>query len=131
MSALDTQVGGGHYRNKAIQPVQFSMANGLDACAHSVVKYVTRHREKNGRQDLEKAIHFIDLRLQLAPPAVRQEPWVICPEDYCRLNKLAVLETAVIIGLGLWTTTGGAHFATEMKEVISQIISANYDSTGE
>lgn len=57
----DTQVGGDHYRKMAIQPFQYSMANKLDPMQHTIVKYVTRFREKGGVQDLEKAKQTIDL----------------------------------------------------------------------
>lgn len=59
---LEVQVGGGHYKGYAIQPIEYSMANKLDACQHSVVKYVTRFRDKGAPiKDLEKARHFIDM----------------------------------------------------------------------
>jgi hypothetical protein len=64
-SALDIQVGGGHYKNKAIQPVAYIHANGLGFCEGCVVKYVTRWRDKGGIADLEKARHFIDLLIEL------------------------------------------------------------------
>lgn len=60
-SAWDTQVGGDHYRKMKIQPFQFSMANRLDPMQHTIVKYVTRFRDKNGIEDLEKAKQTIDL----------------------------------------------------------------------
>ena len=59
MDSMSTQIGGSHYKDMAIQPLEYSMANGLNACEHSVVKYVSRHRSKNGRQDLEKAIDML------------------------------------------------------------------------
>ena len=55
------QTGGTHYQNLKITPVEYAMTNGLDACQFSVVKYITRFREKNGREDLEKAKDFIDM----------------------------------------------------------------------
>ena len=64
MSALDVQIGGGHYKSMAIQPMEFSMLNSLDACQHTVVKYVTRFREKGGIEDLEKAKHVIDMLIE-------------------------------------------------------------------
>ena len=64
MSALDTQIGGNHYKTMPIQPMEFSMANGLDACQHTIVKYVTRFREKGGVLDLEKAKHVIDMLIE-------------------------------------------------------------------
>lgn len=64
MSALETQVGGGHYKDLPIQPMEYSMANKLDACQHTIVKYVTRFRQKGGIQDLEKARHVIDMLIE-------------------------------------------------------------------
>jgi hypothetical protein len=58
---LKVQVGGDHYTKLKIQPMQYSMANGLDALQHTVVKYVTRFRDKNGIEDLKKARHAIDM----------------------------------------------------------------------
>lgn len=60
-SVWDTQVGGNHYTKMKIQPFQYSMANGLDPMQHTIVKYVSRFRDKNGIQDLEKAKQTIDL----------------------------------------------------------------------
>lgn len=65
MSALDKQIGGDHYRKLKIQPMQYSMANGLDPCQHTIIKYVTRFRDKGGIADLEKAKHTIDLLIEL------------------------------------------------------------------
>ena len=61
LSPMQTQVGGKHYTEMAIQPMEYSMANGLDACQHTIVKYVTRFRDKNGVEDLKKARHVIDM----------------------------------------------------------------------
>ena len=58
---MDVQVGGAHYKLMAIQPMEYSMANKLDACQHTAIKYITRFREKGGIQDLEKAKHVIDM----------------------------------------------------------------------
>lgn len=63
--ALERQEGGTHYTKLAIQPMEYSMANGLDACQHTIIKYVTRFRDKNGKEDLLKAKHTIDLLIAL------------------------------------------------------------------
>jgi hypothetical protein len=67
MSALDTQVGGNHYREGGIQPIQYIEANNLQFLEASVVKRVTRHNRPTGkgRQDIEKAIHELQLLLEL------------------------------------------------------------------
>jgi hypothetical protein len=63
--ALDRQVGGAHYKNKRIQPVEFSYANNLNGLEASIVKRITRWRDKDGFQDLEKIKHEIDLLIEL------------------------------------------------------------------
>ena len=63
-SAFTRQVGGHHYTDMRIQPFEFSMANGLDAMQHTVIKYVARFRSKGGIPDLEKAIHTIQLLIE-------------------------------------------------------------------
>jgi len=55
------QHGGTHYQDMAITPIEYAMKNKLDACQFSVVKYVSRFRQKNGKEDLLKAKDFIDM----------------------------------------------------------------------
>ena len=64
MNPYDRQVDGDHYQKLAIQPMQYSLLNGLDACQHTVIKYVTRFRDKGGIKDLEKAKHCIDMLIE-------------------------------------------------------------------
>lgn len=65
MSAFDRQIAGSHYSMMAIQPVEFIMKNKLDFLQGNVIKYVCRYRHKNGRQDLHKAIHCIELLIEM------------------------------------------------------------------
>lgn len=62
--ALDIQVGGSHYKNLKIQPVEYIHANNIGYFEGNVIKYVTRWRTKNGVADLEKAKHYIDLLIE-------------------------------------------------------------------
>jgi hypothetical protein len=63
---LDQQVGGSHYKGCKIQPVEYIHANGLDYLEGNVIKYITRHRTKGeGRKDIEKAIHYAQLILEM------------------------------------------------------------------
>ena len=64
-SALDQQVSGSHYKDKGIQPIVYIHANNLGFCEGNVVKYVTRWRDKGGEADLRKAIHYLELLIQL------------------------------------------------------------------
>ena len=63
---LDQQVGGQHSKGCRIQPVEYIHANGLDYLEGNVIKYITRHRTKGeGRKDIEKAIHYAQLILEM------------------------------------------------------------------
>lgn len=64
-SPLAVQVAGDHYKKLKIQPIEYIHANGLPFAEGSVVKYITRWRDKGGVKDLEKARHFIDLLIEL------------------------------------------------------------------
>jgi len=65
MKATDVQVGGDHYKKFKIQPIEFIVKNGLGYIEGNVIKYICRHRYKGGKEDLEKAKHYIDLLIQL------------------------------------------------------------------
>lgn len=60
-TALDVQIGGNHYKKLKIQPVEYIMANELGFCEGSAIKYITRWRDKGGIQDIDKAIHFLQI----------------------------------------------------------------------
>ena len=64
MNASDRQINGDHYKDFAIQPGEFIHRNGLNWCEGNVIKYVCRHARKHGRQDLEKAIHYLQLLIE-------------------------------------------------------------------
>jgi hypothetical protein len=64
-NALSTQVGGGHYKDLVIQPVEYIHKNSIGFIEGSVIKYVTRWRAKGGVEDLRKARHFIDLLIEM------------------------------------------------------------------
>ena len=62
---LNRQEGGGHYKGFAIQPIEFIHTNGIPYIEANVIKYVCRHREKNGAQDLRKAIHYLEMLIRM------------------------------------------------------------------
>lgn len=63
--ALTKQEGGSHYKDLAIQPVEYIHANGIGFFEGNVIKYVTRWRSKAGVEDLRKAKHYIELLIEL------------------------------------------------------------------
>lgn len=65
LEALSNQVGGNHYKDMTIQPVEFIVANKLGFLEGNIIKYVCRHHAKNKAQDIKKAIHYCQLLLEL------------------------------------------------------------------
>lgn len=55
---LEVQQSGNHYKNGEIQPIEYSERNNLSMCQGNIVKYISRHKEKNGVDDLAKVVHY-------------------------------------------------------------------------
>jgi hypothetical protein len=58
------QIGGSHYKKYKIQPSRFINENKILFAEGNAIKYICRHQDKGGRQDLEKAIHYIQMILE-------------------------------------------------------------------
>ncbi len=78
MSAFDHQVGGSHYKDLAIQPAQFLRALNVRHLEGEAIYRILRHAQKNGKQDLEKAIHTLQLIIEMdyAPQSAAIDPAV-------------------------------------------------------
>ena len=63
--ATKIQVGGSHYKDFKIMPIEYISKNNLDFLEGNIVKYVSRHRNKNGAEDIKKIIHYAELILEL------------------------------------------------------------------
>ena len=92
MSALDTQVGGNHYKSMAIQPAQYIVANGIGFLEGMVIKYVSRWEKKGGIEDLEKAIHCLQLRVEMAKQGTEVIPVGDVQEARSASEKLVIGE---------------------------------------
>lgn len=62
--AIDRQVGGNHYKDMPLQPIEYIMKNKLGFCEGNVVKYITRYASKGGVEDLRKVIHYTELLIE-------------------------------------------------------------------
>jgi len=65
MKSLKTQQGGTHYKSLTIQPVEYIYKNQIPYLEGNVIKYVTRHRTKNGKEDILKAIHYLEMLIDM------------------------------------------------------------------
>jgi len=64
MSAYKKQIGGSHYKDMAIQPSKFINDNKLLFAEGNAIKYICRHAHKGGKEDLKKAIHYIEMIIE-------------------------------------------------------------------
>ena len=62
--ASSKQEGGSHYKEMAIQPIEFIHENSLDYFQGNVIKYISRHKSKNKQEDVKKAMHYCQLILE-------------------------------------------------------------------
>jgi len=78
MSVWKKQVGGKHYIKYKIQPSKFVVENKLLYPEGSVIKYILRHQDKGGKEDLDKAKHFIDMIIErdYKDKKEKQETWI-------------------------------------------------------
>ena len=67
-NALENQVGGSHYKDMAIQPMEYAVRNNLGPCETLCLRYISRHKRKHGRVDIEKAIHCLEMLLEMEYP---------------------------------------------------------------
>jgi len=63
-SKLRKQVGGDHYVNMAIQPLEYILANNIPFAEGAAIKYISRWRNKGGIQDLKKAIQTLEVIIE-------------------------------------------------------------------
>ena len=64
MKVYDKQIGGSHYLKMKIQPSEFANKNHLPFAEGNAIKYICRHKDKGGKEDLKKAKHYIDMIIE-------------------------------------------------------------------
>lgn len=132
--ALGQQVAGNHYRNMKIQPMEFSMANGWDACAHTALKYLSRYPNKGGVEDLRKAEHTVRLRQELGG-VLPYRASLITAQEYCAANDLNLQQTAMIALLerivNHCLTTTSAELLRLIRHVIEDLEDERINAIGQ
>ena len=64
MKVYDKQIGGEYYLKMKIQPSEFANKNNLPFAEGNAIKYICRHKDKGGKEDLKKAKHYIDMIIE-------------------------------------------------------------------
>tara|TARA_R100000329_G_C7523230_1_gene184492 strand:- start:208 stop:474 length:267 start_codon:yes stop_codon:yes gene_type:complete len=75
MSAYKKQIGGSHYRNMVMQPSEFINKNKLPFAEGSAIKYICRHAAKGKEEDIQKAIHYLEMILERDYTEKKKESW--------------------------------------------------------
>ena len=120
-------VGGTHYLNMGMQPIEFAMANGWDAGAFSILKYLSRHATKNGLQDVQKAGHFVELRDQFIHHVIVPGQHVLM-SDYIARNGLKGWTKTALMLLEQWVLMPTSELIrAQLVTAIDQLI-AEYES---
>lgn len=112
MTALQNQVGGQHYSTLPMQPVELAAQLNLNGFELNIVKYLSRHKTKNGLNDVLKASHYFELMHELGINKVRWwHFWrplitakrVAAVDYYCAVNFVGHFERELILtALSLW-----------------------------
>ena len=97
-NALTTQVGGNHYATMQYQPIEFAMKCRLNPVQFSIVKYVSRYKNKNGFQDLAKALHFCEIGHNLDNEPIEDDIYWLNNEIYAFIhdNGMTTLQDLAI-----------------------------------
>lgn len=121
-TANSKQVGGTHYAEGGdCQHWDYVTLNRLGYLEGCATKYVSRWRKKHGRQDLEKALHYIEkltelfLTGKIGVPVLRA-PLAVTPEQFAIANGLGVKELAVVRLLTGWRGQGDLRTAWEIVD---------------
>lgn len=97
MKATETQIGGYHYKNMKMQPVELFALTKCTAFQANIWKYITRYKQKNGKEDIKKAMHYAQLALEFNCNGYFDHDKIKHVIRFCEINKLPTnIITAVI-----------------------------------
>lgn len=118
-AANTRQVGGDHY-SATYQHWDYVTDIGMNYLHAQVIKYLMRWRKKNGMQDVEKALHFLEKSIEVAPMLAWTQCRTISNEFVMELTYRFIRscdleptepEGRVMLSLANWTSTEQLHRA--------------------
>ena len=96
-NALDVQVGGDHYKNKKMQPIELITKTRCTFIQGCIWIYITRYKEKNGKEDINKCIHYAQLAIELKDEGQLGYRKLDIVKTYCDVNELSTKQSSVIM----------------------------------
>ena len=97
MKATEIQIGGNHYKNMKMQPVKLFALTKCTAFQANIWKYITRYKHKNGKEDIEKAMHYAQLALELNCNGNLDIASGYHVAEFCYTNELSSTISAIVI----------------------------------
>ena len=104
-----------HYQG-TIQPVNFVMSNKMLLDISNAIKYVNRYPRKNGVEDLEKALWYIDVARQMRDLAK------IDLNEFLDDQDLNENQRGAISCLYMFHKTGAEMYLDEAEEYIKALL---------
>lgn len=98
MKATDVQIGGSHYKDMAMQPIELIVTLRCSFIQGCIIKYISRYKNKNGAQDIRKCIHYAQLAIELGDKRrCNDKALSMNINRYILKNKLTILQQRIII----------------------------------
>lgn len=134
--SLKTQIGGNHYLDFKLQPIEFIVNNNLGFIEANIIKYICRYKHKNGVEDLKKIKHYIGLAKELENRDYSKF-MVVCElqeeytkylinnaQKYCKINNIPEKEKNIIIKICLSICDIENRFTIfdEILEIVDDLI---------
>lgn len=94
--SLKTQVGGSHYSSMAMQPIELIAQLKCSFFQANIIKYISRFKSKNGKQDIEKSIHYAQLAIDLEDKRAISNDNAKQVAYFCKVNGLSTLCEKII-----------------------------------
>lgn len=115
------QVGGRHYKSQ-YEHWDWVEDMGMGYLEGVATKYVARWRKKDGLQDLEKSLHYVQKLEELYGSSIqRKNRNDVAPRkalklttDFCTKNELTPTEAAIMHELAMWKGLENLHEARRL-----------------
>lgn len=96
-NVLSSQVGGNHYKDMLLQPIELIAALRCSFIQGCIIKYISRYKAKNGAEDIKKCIHYAQLAIQLRDKRKCNDKILsMSLNRYILKNKLTIIQRRII-----------------------------------
>lgn len=97
MEAINTQVGGSHYKNLKMQPIELIARLRCSFIQGNIIKYISRYKYKNGLEDLDKCIHYARLAIELNDTRRCKDSEIsVSINKYIAKNNMSIMQRRII-----------------------------------